>query len=205
MAELLDPRIDQFGKRSRRLPGPAPAAVFLPLEALRAPLMAPDAPAEALRWRTGGLAALQAFQRHGYRVLIHAMPADAVAQASRSARLHLEELRQRLAQEAQFEIQAEGLLAAVEADALPDLLRQAAAAQGLDLQRAWYFSWDESLGTASRRVGCRSVRLLEPGRTTRRRWPLLRGHVPMKLLDAVAYVLRCDGHLAAGQPLPAQA
>ena len=203
VAEVSDQRIDQFGRRSRRRhPAAGPAAVFLPEEALVAPHLPLEAQADALQWRAGALAALHACQAHGYRLLIQAMPADLAGPTGRPARFHQEMLR-RLMQEAEVEV--EGVLASVEAEALPELLRQAAASQGLDLRRAWFLSWDEALGTASRRSGCRSVRLLEPGRHSRRRWPLLRGHVPMRLLDAVAYVLRCDGHLAAGQSLPAQA
>lgn len=203
VAEVLDQRIDQFGKRSRRRrPAAGPAAVFLPEEALVDPHLPLEAEADALQWRSGALAALHAFQAHGYRLLIQAMPAELTGPARRSARFQ-QQMLQRLAQEADVEV--EGVLASVPVEALPELLRQAAAAQDLDLRRAWFLSWDEALGTASRRSGCRSVRLLEPGRHSRRRWPLLRGHVPMRLKDAVAYVLRCDGHLAAGQSLPAHA
>ncbi|MEO3714173.1 hypothetical protein [Roseateles flavus] len=190
--EVFDQRIDQFGKRSRRRrPASGPAVVFLPEEALVTPPL--DAEAETQPWRAGALAALHAFQAHGYRQLIQALPGE------RPARIQ-QGLLQRLGHEADVEV--EGMLPHVEVEDLPALLRQAAASQGLDLRRAWFLSWDEALGAAARRSGCRSVRLLEPGRHSRRRWPLLRGHVPMRLMEAVVYVLRCDGHLAAGQSLP---
>lgn len=194
VVEVFDQRIDQFGKRSRRRrPAPGPAVVFLAEEALVTPHPPLDADAETQPWRAGALAALHAFQAHGYRLLIQALPGE------RPARIQ-QGLLQRLGHEADVEV--EGMLPHVEVEDLPALLRQAAASQGLDLRRAWFLSWDEALGAAARRSGCRSVRLLEPGRHARRRWPLLRGHVPMRLMEAVVYVLRCDGHLAAGQSLP---
>ena len=194
VVEVFDQRIDQFGKRSRRRRlAPGPAVVFLAEEALVTPHPPLDAEAETQPWRAGALAALHAFQAHGYRLLIQALPGE------RPARIQ-QGLLQRLGHEADVEV--EGMLPHVEVEDLPALLRQAAASQGLDLRRAWFLSWDEALGAAARRSGCRSVRLLEPGRHARRRWPLLRGHVPMRLMEAVVYVLRCDGHLAAGQSLP---
>lgn len=199
-AEVLDQRMDQFGKRERRRRPPAGQAVaFVPEEVLMEPHLPPAAGPEAVQWRASALAAIHALQAHGYLLLLTAMPGEP---GSRSAGFH-RGLLQRLAGEA--DVHPGGILPYVQAEALPGQLRQAAAAQGLDLRRAWFLSWDEALGTASRRVGCRSVRLLEPGRQARRRWPLLRGHVPMKLMDAVAFILRFDGHLAPGQPLDVDA
>lgn len=194
--QALDQRMDQFGKRARRRrPLAGQAVVFVPEEVLMEPHLPPATQPEAVQWRTSALSAVHALQAHGYRLLLNAMPGEPF---SRSAGFH-RGLLQRLAGEA--DVHPCGILPFAEADALPAQLRHAAAAQGLDLKRAWFLSWDESLGTASRRVGCRSVRLLEPGRQARRRWPMLRGHVPLKLMDAVAFILRCDGHLAPGQSL----
>ncbi|MGM9512871.1 hypothetical protein ACS5PK_01295 [Roseateles sp. DB2] len=201
-ASAFEQRIDPLGKRSRRsCPASVQATVFMPEAVLVDPNLALAAEPERVQWRASALAALHALEAHGYGVLLNAMPGGPDGPDSRSVGFN-RSLLQRLALEA--DVHPVGILAIADADALPAVLREAAAAHGLDLRRAWFLSWDEALGTASRRVGCRSVRLLEPGRQARRRWPLLRGHVPMKLMDAVVYVLRCDGHLAEGQSLPSR-
>jgi len=194
-AEVLAQRRDPYGRRSRRrLPPAGQVAVFVPLDALLLSPPSETQPGGAASWRAGALAAVRALQAHGYRVLVLATPASQAGMP--------QDLAQSLLHEAALEAELETDL---EAQALPAQLQKIAAARHLDLRRAWFISSDEALGTASRRTGCRSVRLLEAGRQARRRWPLLRGHVPMRLGEAVAYVLRCDGHLAAGQSLSVQA
>ncbi|MDL5033796.1 hypothetical protein QRD43_17935 [Pelomonas sp. APW6] len=192
-------RTDQYGHRaSRRKPLPGRAAVFVP-EACVLDWHLPDAAdVEAVHWRPRALAALQTLELRGYRVVLvngaeMAEPGaqDPAAQAMRSAGAN-RALLQRLAEEGQ--VHPAGILAPVTPKELPDVLQHTAQCHRLDLRRGWFLSWEEGLGAASRRAGCRSVRLIEPGRPLRRRWPLLRGHVPMKFVDAAAFILRCDGH-----------
>lgn len=192
-------RTDQFGHRAtRRKPLPGRAAVFVP-EACVLDWHLPDAAdVEAVQWRPRALAALQALALSGYRVLLvngadMAEPGapDPTAPGPRSAGAN-RALLLRLAKEGQ--VHAAGILAPMTPQELPDVLQRTAQCHRLDLRRGWFLCWEEGLGAASRRAGCRSVRLIEPGRPLRRRWPLLRGHVPMKFADAAAFILRCDGH-----------
>ena len=216
---MHETRTDQFGHRARRRkPLPGRPAVFVPEACVLDWHQADAADVEAAAWRPHALAAVQALQYHGYRlVLVHGMDAaearlsaegTAEVAAPRPALLalppdrHAEQmsgadraLLMRLSAEAQ--VQACGILASVTPQALPGVLQRVAERHRLDLKRAWFLCWEEGLGAASRQAGCRSLRLMEPGRPQRRRWPLLRGHVPMKLADAVAFILRCDGHPAA--------
>lgn len=192
-------RTDQYGHRAnRRKPLPGRAAVFVP-EACLLDWHLPDAAdVEAVHWRPRALAALQALELRGYRVLLvngaemgDAGAPEPASQALRSAGAN-RALMQRLAEEGQ--VHPAGILAPMTPQELPEVLQRTAQCHRLDLRRGWFLCWEEGLGAASRRAGCRSVRLIEPGRPVRRRWPLLRGHVPMKFADAAAFILRCDGH-----------
>ncbi len=133
---------------------------------------------------------------HGYVLMLIGGPASAAAWPEGRPAAFDRALLERLAQEAS--VRAAGILAHARPAELPDRLREAAAAHGLDLRQAWFLSSEDELASASRRVGCRTLRLLEPGRQAHRRWPLLRGQSRMKLIEAATYILRCDGHAMPG-------
>lgn len=172
------------------------AAVFVAEEGLLQDAYADAADAGAVQWRPQALAALRALQAHGYALLLVGGPAGAVTRSGGRSAAFGRALLDRLAQEASVRVM--GILAHAPPAVLPERLRDAAAAHGLDLRQAWFLSSDDELAGASRRVGCRTLRLLEPGRQTHRRWPLLRGQSRMKLVEAATYILRCDGHAVPG-------
>lgn len=186
--------------RARRSPA-GDAAVFVGEEGLLQDPMPWPADVNKLCWRPQSLAALYALQAHGYTLLLFSgFAGGAPWPPGRSAAFN-RALLTRVKEEA--DVRLAGILAHAGPRELPASLRLAADEHGLDLHRAWFLSCEDDLGNASRRLGCRALRLLEPGRQTHRRWPLLRGQSRMKLMEAASYILRCDGHLVAARTLPA--
>lgn len=176
----------------------------------------PQAGADGPVWQPRAHASLQALRRHGYALLLSDLPAaesspGAHAAAAAVAAVAAAEgcngiaLGKRQDGAGHDPGSVDGVpfadvLPLVEPQTLPPVLLQMARRHRLDLHSSWFLGWDDALGAASRRVGCRTLRLLEPGRPALRRWPLLRGHVPMTLSDAVLYILRGDGHLRGPDP-----
>ena len=178
------------------------AAVFVGEEGFLQEHLPAPADADALCWRPQALAALYALQAHGYALLLLSGFAGGRAWPPGRSSGFNHALLRRMAHEA--DVRPAAVLAHAGPGALAPLLQEAAALHDLDLRRAWFLSSEDALGKASRRAGCRTLRLLEPAHQSRRRWPLLRGQARMKLMDAATYILRCDGHLPSDPPAPAR-
>ncbi len=157
--------------------------------------------AHSMHWRPQVLAALRDIHDNGYVLMLVGRQASRAAWPAGRSVAFDQALLDRLAREASVPVA--GMLAHAGPADLPQRLREAAAAHGLDLHLAWFLSCADELGSASRRVGCRTLRLLEPGRQPHRRWPLLRGQSRMKLMEAATYLLRCDGRSSADPGDPA--